>query len=100
MFQNPFSFDGRIRRTEYGISFIIYVVAVVIVNAIMQTGGGASIARLAYIPMLWFFWAQGAKRCHDRGNSGWYQIFPFYCFWMLFAGSDSGINEYGPNPKG
>jgi len=100
MFQNPFSFDGRIRRTEYGISFIIYVVAAVIVNAIMQAGGGAAIIGLAYIPMLWFFWAQGAKRCHDRGNSGWYQIIPFYAFWMLFADSDSGINEYGPNPKG
>ena len=100
MFQNPFSFDGRIRRTEYGISFIIYVVAAVIVNAIMQTGGGAAIIGMAYIPMLWFFWAQGAKRCHDRGNSGWYQIIPFYVFWMLFADSDSGINEYGPNPKG
>jgi len=100
MFQNPFSFDGRIRRTEYGISFIIYVFVAAIVNAILQTGGGASIIGLAYIPMLWFFWAQGAKRCHDRGNSGWYQIIPFYGFWMLFADSDSGINEYGPNPKG
>jgi uncharacterized membrane protein YhaH (DUF805 family) len=100
MFQNLFSFDGRIRRTEYGISFIIYVVAAVIVNAIMQSGGGAAIIGLAYIPMLWFFWAQGAKRCHDRGNSGWYQIIPFYGFWMLFADSDNGVNEFGENPKG
>ncbi len=100
MFQNPFSFDGRIRRTEYGISFIIYVIAAVIVNVIMESGGGAAIIGLAYIPMLWFFWAQGAKRCHDRGNSGWYQIIPFYGFWMLFADSDNGVNEYGENPKG
>lgn len=32
MFRNPFSFKGRIRRLEYGISFIIMV----IVNTIMQ----------------------------------------------------------------
>lgn len=99
MFQNPFSFDGRIRRTEFGISFIIYIVAVGIVAVIMQSGGGAAIIGLAYIPMLWFFWAQGAKRCHDRGNSGWYQIIPFYGFWLLFADGDKGINGYGSNPK-
>jgi uncharacterized membrane protein YhaH (DUF805 family) len=99
MFQNPFSFDGRIRRTEFGISFIIYIVAAGIVGAIVQSGGGAAIIGLAYIPMLWFLWAQGSKRCHDRGNSGWYQIIPFYAFWMLFADGDKGINEYGSNPK-
>jgi uncharacterized membrane protein YhaH (DUF805 family) len=44
--------------------------------------------------------AQGAKRCHDRGNSGWYLLIPFYVFWMLFADSDIGANEYGLNPKG
>lgn len=98
MFKNPFSFEGRIRRTEYGISFIIYVIIAVIVNAIMQDGSAAIIG-LAYIPMLWFCWAQGAKRCHDRGNNGWYQIIPFYALWMLFAEGESGINEYGLNPK-
>jgi uncharacterized membrane protein YhaH (DUF805 family) len=64
----------------------------------MQGGGKGLI--IAYIPMLWFLWAQGAKRCHDRGNSGFYQIIPFYGFWMLFADSEKGVNEYGPNPKG
>ena len=49
--------------------------------------------------MLWFYIAQGAKRCHDRGNSGWYQIIPFYSLWMLFGNSDVGENEYGPRPK-
>ena len=52
------------------------------------------------IPVIWFMIAQGAKRCHDRGNSGWYQLIPFYELWMLFADSDNGNNEYGPNPKG
>ena len=100
MFKNPFSFEGRIRRTEYGLSVIIYAILAVIINGIGQAGDGAAIILFAYIPLLWFIWAQGAKRCHDRGNSGWYQIIPFYNFWMMFADSDNGINEYGPNPKG
>ncbi len=100
MFKNPFSFDGRIRRTEYGVSFIIYAVVSVIINAIMASSRDAGIFGLAYIPMLWFLWAQGAKRCHDVGNNGWWQIIPFYAFWLLFQDGQPGANQYGENPKG
>lgn len=55
---------------------------------------------LLFFPALWFLWAQGAKRCHDRGNSGWYQIIPFYGLWMLFADGEECENEYGVDPKG
>ena len=96
MFAAPFSFDGRIRRTEYGLSFIIYIVLYAIVIGLVKASG---VFLIAYIPLLWFLWAQGAKRCHDRGNSGWYQIIPFYVFWMLFAEGDSNNNEYGNSPK-
>ena len=99
MFSSPFSFDGRIRRTEYGISFIIVVVVNTFVNAIVASGE-VPILGLAYIPTLWFLWAQGAKRCHDVGNNGWWQIIPFYVFWLLFQDGQSGLNEYGSNPKG
>jgi uncharacterized membrane protein YhaH (DUF805 family) len=96
MFKAPFSFDGRIRRTEYGISLIIYFISYFI---LLKLSYSVSIFGLAFIPLLWFFWAQGAKRCHDRGNSGWYQIIPFYIFWLLFAEGDLGENEYGSSPK-
>lgn len=96
MFAAPFSFDGRIRRTEYGISFIIYIISYALIAA---TAKSSSFLYIAFIPLLWFLWAQGAKRCHDRGNSGWYQIIPFYVFWMLFAEGDSNNNEYGNSPK-
>jgi uncharacterized membrane protein YhaH (DUF805 family) len=96
MFNAPFSFNGRIRRTEYGISFIIYICAYVIITAVAKS---FSILFVAFIPLVWFLWAQGAKRCHDRGNTGWYQIIPFYVFWMLFAEGDNKSNEYGKSPK-
>ncbi len=103
MFKNPFSFKGRIRRTEFGLSYIIYVAYSTIINLSITSLPGDSAAiifLILLIPGIWFFWAQGAKRCHDRGNSGWYQIIPFYVFWMLFADSDYGPNKYGDNPKG
>ena len=100
MFSMPFSFKGRIRRMEYGISFIIYVILTAIVNVTLESSPDAAILILAYIPLLWFLWAQGAKRCHDLGNSGWFQIIPFYVFWLIFANGDKMINRYGANPKG
>ena len=101
MFKNPFSFDGRIRRTEYGLSHIIGFVALVIVAGMFGTrrGSGSSILGLMYIGYFWFILAQSAKRCHDRGNSGWWQLIPFYSLWMLFADGEKGPNQYGPNPK-
>jgi uncharacterized membrane protein YhaH (DUF805 family) len=100
MFKNIFSFEGRIRRTEYGVSLIIYSVVAVIVNAIIESSNDAAILGLAYIPMLWFLWAQGAKRCHDVGNSGWFILIPFYGLFLIFQDGQAGSNQYGENPKG
>ncbi len=100
MFSGLFSFKGRIRRTEYGISVIIYIIIMTIINVIIESEEAASILILAYIPMLWFLFAQGAKRCHDTGTSGWYQIIPFYMIYMIFAKGEEGLrNRYGINPK-
>ena len=97
MFANSFSFSGRIRRLEYGISLIAYYILYLILNAFAID---TPIFGLGYIPLLWFLWAQGAKRCHDLGNNGWYQIIPFYALWMLFQDGQPGLNKYGFNPKG
>lgn len=100
MFENSFSFDGRIRRTEYGISCIIYGVIAGIVNAVIADNPDAAAIGLVYLPAIWFLWAQGAKRCHDLGNNGWWQIIPFYGLWLLFQDGEPGQNQYGENPKG
>lgn len=102
MFSHPFSFKGRIRRLEFGLSYIIYSVWYGIISAAVEGGSEAVIiiCLITYIPAIWFILAQGCKRCHDRNNSGLYQIIPFYGLWMLFADGDVGENDYGPNPKG
>jgi len=97
MFRNPFSFKGRIRRTEFGLSFIIYYI---INNVLVLLSGEVPAFGILLIPSLWFSWAQNAKRCHDRGNSGWFQLIPFYILWLIFGDGDIGDNEYGSNPKG
>jgi uncharacterized membrane protein YhaH (DUF805 family) len=98
MFKAPFSFSGRIRRTEYWISSLIQLplmFAVVYLGKFNNTLGN-----LAVIPFIWFILAFHTKRCHDRGNPGIFMIIPFYGLWMAFAGSEPGPNQYGPNPKG
>lgn len=101
MFKKPFSFKGRIRRTEFGLSSLIYYGTIYTPDFLGISEDDYAIPYLIIIiPLFWFFIAQGAKRCHDRGNSGWYQIIPFYSLWMLFGDSHHGPNEYGDNPKG
>ena len=100
MFQSPFSFKGRIRRMEHGLSFIIWNIYIIIAVGISAASNNEVISYLLMVPGYWFLLAQGTKRCHDLGNSGWYQIIPFYGLWMLFGDGEVGDNEYGSNPKG
>jgi uncharacterized membrane protein YhaH (DUF805 family) len=101
MFQNPFSFEGRIRRKEYGFTIIIYAVSLVVTQVLAATGNvfGSIMTLLLTIPVVWFLWAQGAKRCHDIDRSGWMQLIPFYPLFLLFEEGKPGSNEYGHNPK-
>jgi uncharacterized membrane protein YhaH (DUF805 family) len=103
MFKNPFSFEGRIRRLEFGLGIILtYVVyfGAAFFFGLMSSEIGAAVLILGYIPLVWFRLAQAAKRCHDLGNSGWYQLIPIYNpFVLLFSEGDRNKNEYGSNPK-
>lgn len=99
MFKNPFSSNGRIRRSEYWLTIVLYVIGACIIDVFLKKSNDMDILGFAYIPLLWFLIAQGAKRCHDLNNSGWMQIIPFYGLWMLFQEGNYGINSYGGNPK-
>jgi len=96
MFSNLFSFNGRIRRFEYGLTLIIFYIGILIIGEMAQA---VEFLVLLWLPIIWIIFAQGAKRCHDLGNSGWYQLIPFYYLFLLFAKGNDGINVYGSNPK-
>lgn len=119
-----FSFAGRIGRGKWWlgtiIAMVIYFVLCFIVGFV-----GASISPppphapgepaqmsppmivgliLATIPYLWMVFAVGAKRCHDRGRSGWFQLIGLIPvvggIWLLveqgFLPGVDQTNEYGP----
>lgn len=106
-FQKPFSFEGRISRGEFFLSWIIFYVSVILFHIsgiylielmFENPNDFQAFVAVIYIPAFWFKWAQGAKRCHDRGNSGWFQLIPFYIFVLLFAKGDIGETGWGPDP--
>ncbi|MGB3801985.1 MAG: DUF805 domain-containing protein [Lewinella sp.] len=103
MFQQPFSFEGRIRRLEYGLTYLGSIVVQLLLTVIAEMTNETIAPLIILGPLVGLTYvglAQGAKRCHDRGNSGWYQLIPLYPLWMLFAEGEPGPNKYGPNPKG
>ena len=97
MFKAPFSFSGRIRRSEWWTSQFLSYFLFGVGGLLMELNHAIGI--LLLIPIVWFILAYNTKRCHDRGNPGYYMLIPFYGLWLAFADSEPGENQYGPNPK-
>lgn len=93
-----FSSMGRSGRGEYfGICFGLGLVNGFLA-AILSASNNEIIAivyLLYYVIMIWLSVAVGARRCHDLGHSGWFQLIPFYGLAMLFCPGDKTDNEYG-----
>jgi uncharacterized membrane protein YhaH (DUF805 family) len=102
MFTCVFSFNGRIGRLEYTITFIAYQIIVRTFNSYMMHNPISFEEAIGvYLTLAVLFWitlAQGAKRCHDVGHSGWFQLVPFYFLWLIFSKGDTKKNKYGSSP--
>lgn len=94
LLKNIFSFEGRIKRSHYWISLIIFIYLTAVINTIIDANELDDLFILTHVPLLWFIISKGARRCHDRGKSGFFQLIPFYPFFMLFGKSKDEINKY------
>lgn len=79
------TFEGRASRSEYWWFFLLTYVG----GNIPVVGWIIAIA--AFIPSI----AVAARRLHDTGHSGWWQLCPIYNLVLLATASDEGANEYG-----
>ena len=93
-------FTGRARRSEFWFWWLFTFIVGLILGWIPVIGWSISIALI--IPNL----AVGARRLHDTGRSGWWQllqllpivgIIVLIVFWV--QDSNAGENQYGANPK-
>lgn len=100
MFANPFSFHGRIRRLEYGLT-TLFLFGITLLEFIFveELAEWSIVIYILDIFLLWLNLAQGSKRCHDLGNSGYFQFIPFYIFLLLFQDGEIRTNRFGRNPK-
>ena len=99
-FQKPFSHKGRIARLEYFIVFLIFSAIYLLLSIISYSNYNEFIALLLlviYFVNLYFLIVNTAKRCHDIGKSGWWQLIPFFGIYLFFAPGHMVKNEYG-NP--
>jgi uncharacterized membrane protein YhaH (DUF805 family) len=73
-----FSFQGRINRAKYWLSFLIWIVAwAVVIAAVIATKLSVAAIMMVVILMIPSFisWiAIGIKRLHDRDKSGWWLL--------------------------
>lgn len=97
MFRDIFSKKGRIGRLEYFITYLgWYFIWGIYANKVTETDSTVLILALFIVFLIatYVLIVQGAKRCHDRGNSGFYQLIPFYTLFMLFGKGDNSSNKY------
>jgi len=91
MFKKPFSFEGRIGRFEFAISWLILLIGILLYvligfwfRELVQTIIFEAFTFVVCIILTWFSWAQGAKRSHDINMSMLLYIFfrflELYCF--------------------
>lgn len=99
-------FSGRARRKEFWMFVLInFIVAIALGVVDMMLGTvvlGLIYAVATIIPSL----AVGARRLHDIGKTGWWQLIglvPLIGLIVLIIffvmDSNPGDNQYGPNPK-
>lgn len=97
MLPHILSFEGRIKRGEYAITILplLFLNRLIVIPSVAHE---PIFGFSALILSLWVGFAQGAKRCHDLGKSGWFQIIPFYGLFMLFDSGTYHDNKYGLSP--
>lgn len=106
-----FSFQGRVGRLVYWIVTVLGIVALGLLFFVSEelarnlglTPNENIVATCIvswYLFYCYLVFTVGAKRCHDLGHSGWFQMIPFYGFVMLFGAGNEEENEYGERGNG
>ena len=103
---NYFSVQGRARRQEYWMYFLVYlliVVAAALLDGVLGMGLLSALVTLAHlVPSI----TVGVRRLHDIDRSGWWLLIALLpligwiiaLYWAIKEG-DSGDNRYGVDPK-
>jgi uncharacterized membrane protein YhaH (DUF805 family) len=106
-------FNGRARRSEYWF-FFLFTAIVAAIGAVLdsilgfrsESTGSGPIQGILNLALLIPGIAVAARRLHDTGRSGWWQLIGLIPLvgWIIlivwFVQDSKADNKYGPNPKG
>lgn len=113
-FSKYVDFSGRARRSEYWYFFLFSLLANLVVSLLdnilgtdYDTGSGGLLSTVLSLALFLPSLAVGARRLHDTGRSGWWQLlwlvliigWVVLIIWLVKDG-DKGDNAHGADPKG
>lgn len=94
-------FNGRARRKEYW----MFILVSIIINVVLAIFSMDTVSMIFSLALLVPNISVGARRLHDTGRSGWWQLIYFVpligmVVMIVFLVQDShDDNDYGVNPK-
>lgn len=105
-------FSGRAQRAEYWMFFLFNLIIGFVLGIIEGLSGMSAnsdvsvLANLYALAILIPAIAVSVRRLHDTGRSGWWLLIAFVpilgtivLLVFFIMDSQSGTNEFGPNPK-
>ena len=104
--KNYFNIEGRARRTEYWMYFLVYIGIIIVASILDAVVGMGLIGGLVALAHLIPSITVGVRRLHDIGRSGWFLLIGLIpligwiilLYWAVKEG-DPQDNAYGSNPK-
>lgn len=104
-FKRYAEFNGRASRQEYWMFILFYMIFYVVLGVVDGALNSYLLTPIYSIVCLVPSISIGARRLHDTGRSGWWQLIGFIpligaiVLIVFFAQDSHGENEYGLNPK-
>ncbi len=91
-------FNGRASRSEYWYFALFNIIIAFALGFITRLINSPFLVYIYDVAILIPSIAVGVRRMHDVGKSGWYIIVPIYNLILACTPSETGENQYGPNP--
>lgn len=96
-----FDFKGRTKMMDFWMFLVIYIIINVVLSIVdmllAAVLGFAILSPLFQLAMLCPLLGIGARRMHDIGKSGWFQIIPLYNLYLWAQPGQKEANKWG-NP--
>lgn len=87
---------GRARRLEYiPIAVVCYLVNTCCLGLVLEVHAILAVLVVFRVVMI----VENARRLHDVGYSGWWQLVPCYMLIVAFYRGQVGENKYGQDPR-